>query len=54
MLADVISFAKTSAEHGGLSNMASQYPLFINEVLIPSKRVSISSLQVPTFPSKIN
>ena len=33
-MADVISFAKTTARYGGLSNMAPKYPLFVNEVFI--------------------
>lgn len=33
---NIISFAKTTDHFGGLSNMAKNYPLFVNEILINS------------------
>lgn len=49
-IADVVSFAKTTAEFGGLSNMASKYPLFINEVYIHSAECLYQACKFPLFP----
>lgn len=49
--ADVISFAKTSAKFGELSNMAPQFPLFINEIVIPSSECLYQACKFPLFPS---
>ena len=49
-MSDVISFAKTSARYGGLSNMASKYPLFVNEVLIHSSECLYQACKFPLHP----
>jgi len=49
-LADVVSFAKTTARYGGLSNMAPQYPLFVNEVLIYSSESLYQACKFPLHP----
>lgn len=49
-MADVISFAKTTARYGGLSNMAPNYPLFVNEVLVYSSESLYQACKFPLFP----
>lgn len=49
-MADVISFAKTTARYGGLSNMAPKYPLFVNEVLIYSSEALYQACKFPLHP----
>ena len=49
-VSEVVSFAKTTAKYGGLSNMAPQYPLFINEVLIPSSECLYQACKFPLYP----
>lgn len=49
-MADVISFAKTTARYGGLSNMAPMYPLFVNEVLIYSSESLYQACKFPLHP----
>ena len=49
-MADVISFAKTTARYGGLSNMAPMYPLFVNEVLIYSSESLYQACKFPLYP----
>lgn len=49
-VADVISFAKTTARYGGLSNMAPKYPLFVNEVLIYSSESLYQACKFPLHP----
>ena len=49
-MADVISFAKTTARYGGLSNMAPRYPLFVNEVLIHSSECLYQACKFPLHP----
>ena len=49
-MADVISFAKTTAHYGGLSNMAPMYPLFVNEVLIYSSESLYQACKFPLYP----
>ncbi|WP_228422184.1 NADAR family protein [Chryseobacterium aurantiacum] len=48
---DIISFAKTENEYGGLSNMAPGYSLFINEVNIQSSEILYQACKFPLFPS---
>lgn len=48
--ADVVSFAKTTARYGGLSNMAPKYPLFVNEVLIHSSESLYQACKFPLYP----
>ena len=49
-MADVISFAKTSAKFGELSNMAPMFPLFVNEVLIHSSECLYQACKFPLHP----
>lgn len=49
--ADVISFAKTSAKFGELSNMAPKFPLFINEIIVPSTECLYQACKFPLFPN---
>lgn len=48
--ADVVSFAKTTAKYGGLSNMAPKYPLFVNEVMIHSSECLYQACKFPLHP----
>ena len=50
LMADVISFAKTTARYGALSNMAPKYPLFVNEVLIYSSESLYQACKFPLHP----
>lgn len=50
VMTDVISFAKTTARYGGLSNMAPNYPLFVNEVLIYSSEALYQACKFPLHP----
>lgn len=47
---DVVSFAKTSAHFGELSNMAPRFPLFINEVFIYSSECLYQACKFPLYP----
>jgi ribA/ribD-fused uncharacterized protein len=47
---EVISFRKTTEPFGGLSNMASGYSIFINNVIIPSSEHLYQAMRYPLFP----
>lgn len=47
---EAIVFRKTTEPFGGLSNMASGYALFINEVIIPSSEHLYQAMRYPTNP----
>lgn len=47
---DVVSFAKTTAKYGSLSNMAPHFPLFVNEVLIHSSESLYQACKFPLHP----
>ncbi|MBS0032173.1 NADAR family protein [Chitinophaga sp. 22321] len=47
---DVITFAKTDSQFGGLSNMAPGYILFVNEVNIQSSEILYQACRFPLFP----
>lgn len=47
---EAIVFRKTTEPFGGLSNMASCYALFINEVIIPSSEHLYQAMRYPTNP----
>lgn len=47
---EVITFSKTTAEFGGLSNMASGYSLFINETNIANTEILYQACRFPLFP----
>ncbi|OPC27866.1 hypothetical protein BAX97_07990 [Elizabethkingia meningoseptica] len=46
----VITFAKTDGIYGGLSNMAPDYPLFVNEINIQSSEILYQACRFPLFP----
>jgi ribA/ribD-fused uncharacterized protein len=46
----VITFSNTKGIFGGLSNMAPQYSLFVNEVNIPNSEVLYQICRFPLFP----
>ncbi len=48
---EVVTFAKTEAKFGGLSNMSPNYPLFVNEVNIQSSEILYQVCRFPLFPS---
>ena len=45
-----IIFRKTTAPFGGLSNMASGYALYINEIIVPSSEHLYQAMRYPTHP----
>lgn len=47
---DSIVFRKTTAPFGGLSNMASGYSLYVNEVIVPSSEHLYQAMRYPTNP----
>ncbi|CAM3980250.1 NADAR family protein [Flavobacterium cucumis] len=47
---EAIVFRKTKEPFGGLSNMASGYALYINEVIIPSSEHLYQAMRYPTNP----
>jgi len=47
---DAIVFCKTTAAFGGLSNMASGYALYVNEVIIPSSEHLYQAMRYSTNP----
>jgi len=47
---EVISFRKTTGDFGGLSNMASGYSLYINDVIIPSSEHLYQAMRYPLIP----
>lgn len=48
---EVITFRDTKGEYGALSNMAPNYSLFINEVIIPNTEVLYQACRFPLFPN---
>lgn len=48
---DIITFAKTNGEFGGLSNMSPGFTLFINEVNIQSSEILYQACKFSLFPS---
>lgn len=47
---EVITFSKTTGEFGGLSNMASGYSLFVNEINIANTEILYQACRFPLFP----
>lgn len=47
---ECITFKSTKGEFGGLSNMAPNYPVFINDVQIKNVESLYQSLRFPDFP----
>jgi ribA/ribD-fused uncharacterized protein len=48
---EVISFRKTTEAFGGLSNMASGYHLFVNDIIIPSAEHLYQAMRYPLYPN---
>lgn len=46
----VLSFAKTTGKFGGLSNMASDYVLFVNEINIPNAEALYQACKFSLYP----
>ncbi|MBK8623990.1 MAG: NADAR family protein [Saprospiraceae bacterium] len=49
-LSESIVFHKTTAPYGGLSNMASGYSLYVNEIIIPTSEHLYQALRYTAFP----
>jgi len=47
---DVIVFRKTTEPFGGLSNMASGFALYVNEIIVPSSEHLYQAMRYPTNP----
>lgn len=47
---EAIVFRKTTEAFGGLSNMASGYALYVNEIIIPSSEHLYQAMRYPTNP----
>ena len=47
---DIITFRSTKREYGGLSNMASEYSLFVNEINISTSEGLYQACRFPLFP----
>ena len=47
---ECISFRKTDEEFGGLSNMASGYPIVVNEVYIRTSEALYQAMRYPDYP----
>lgn len=47
---EVVTFSKTSAPFGGLSNMAPGYGLFVNEINIQSSEILYQACRFPLYP----
>lgn len=47
---ECISFRKTSEKYGGLSNMASGYPIVINGIYIKSSEALYQAMRFPHLP----
>jgi hypothetical protein len=47
---NIITFAKTENKFGGLSNMASGFSLFVNEINIQSSEILYQACKFPLFP----
>lgn len=50
-LSECITFRKTTEKFGGLSNMASGYPLVVNGIFIRSSEALYQAMRFPTLPS---
>lgn len=47
---EVITFSNTKGKFGGLSNMAPDYTLFVNEIIIPNVEALYQACRFPLFP----
>ena len=48
---DCITFKKTTEEYGGLSNMASGYPIVVNNIHIRTSEALYQAMRFPDFPN---
>lgn len=53
-LDEVITFSKTNEAFGELSNMSSKFPLFINDIIIPSSEALYQAMRYSLFPKAQN
>lgn len=51
---EVITFSKTNEEFGELSNMSSKFPLFVNDIIIPSSEALYQAMRYSLFPKAQN
>lgn len=49
-ISESIVFHKTTAPYGGLSNMASGYSLYVNEIIIPSSEHLYQAMRYTSYP----
>jgi ribA/ribD-fused uncharacterized protein len=49
-LSEVISFRKTTEQFGGLSNMATGYPLFVNDIQFSTSEALYQACKFPDYP----
>jgi ribA/ribD-fused uncharacterized protein len=49
-ISECIAFHKTTAPYGGLSNMASGYSLYVNEIIIPSSEHLYQAMRYTAYP----
>src|SRR5690606_33373290 len=53
-IAEVITFSKTNEAFGELSNMSSKFPLFVNDIVIPSSEALYQAMRYSLFPKAQN
>lgn len=51
---EVITFSKTNEAFGELSNMSSKFPLFVNDIIIPSSEALYQAMRYSLFPKAQN
>ncbi len=51
---EVIMFSKTNEAFGELSNMSSKFPLFVNDIIIPSSEALYQAMRYSLFPKAQN
>jgi len=51
---EVITFSRTNEGFGELSNMSSKFPLFVNDIIIPSSEALYQAMRYSLFPKAQN
>lgn len=51
---EIITFSKTNEPFGELSNMSSKFPLFVNDIIIPSSEALYQAMRYSLFPKAQN
>lgn len=51
---EIITFSKTNEAFGELSNMSSAFPLFVNDIIIPSSEALYQAMRYSLFPKAQN